>query len=120
MPFSKDGFWRSISYHNATEEEREAAYNGLGPEWMGLFRKLVPNTIYGLSVREAIRIHDFEYTLGGSKVKKEAADHRLFYNLKHTIDMNGGFKWLKALRKRRAWKYYMLTRNFGDAAFFKE
>jgi len=54
--------------------------NGCGPEgWKG---KIIPDTIYGISIKEACKIHDYEYFIGKTLKDKERADKRFLKNMK--------------------------------------
>lgn len=108
-----------ISYPiNYDEGIARMVNNGCGTSgWKG---KLVPDTIYGISISEPCKVHDYEYHRGTIADEKEMADIRFYKNLKLTIKHES--KWwnkaLNPLRYIRAKAYYTAVANFGDGAFF--
>lgn len=100
-----------------SEEAANKVNNGCGTSgWKG---KLVPDTIYGISISEACKVHDFEYHMGLIADEKEMADIRFLANIKLTIKHES--KWssfLNPLRYVRAKTYYNAVAKFGDDAFF--
>lgn len=89
--------------------------NGCGAA-NGLSRFFVPNTLYGLSVKEACDIHDYCYAVGTTGASKEAADEMFLVNMLTLIQE--GSCWLRWLRERRAFKYYYAVKLFGYSAFW--
>lgn len=109
------------SYGQATAEERRATIGrggcGAGEGWGD---KLVPDTIYGLSMLDACKIHDWMYAKGKTQEDKEEADRVFLNNMLRIIDYHTLNSWLKWLRKRRAYKYYDSVDHFGGPAFWNE
>lgn len=106
------------SYTGARRAIRAAAVNGCGTAgWKG---DLVPETIYGLKITSACNIHDWMYGVGETLADKNEADRVFLNNLLRLID--GGLKWgwLRALRRRRALKYYNAVKWLGGAAFWAD
>jgi len=91
--------------------------NGCGPAgWKG---KLVPDTIYGISIREACKIHDYMYEVGESYNDKVYADDMFFTNLLATVENEAKWwnRWLNTLRRKRAWIYFKAVVHGGEDAF---
>jgi hypothetical protein len=93
---------------------------GCGPGGIGDF--LVPDTIYGLSIKPACQVHDWDYRFGEghSEEERKKADKRFLTNMFLIIDDHGGNFIIMALRRRRAKEYYLAVRWFGAAAYFEE
>jgi hypothetical protein len=104
------------SYRNATDQERSLICNGAGAKDGIKF----PNTFYGLDMREAFDIHDWDYHHGKTREDKARADKYMLLNLMVIIESTTGLKdrLLKPLRRRRALKYYEAVVTFGDKAFW--
>jgi hypothetical protein len=111
------------SYRDATEEERNEAYNGCGAEWMSpkIRKHLDRITIY---MKETVRIHDWEYgEKEKSPEKKKDADDRLYANGRKQIAYY--FKWY--LQPKQYLKYriilramYIAVQKGGDTAYYGE
>jgi hypothetical protein len=104
------------SYWEASEEVRALVVNGCGPS--GWKEKIVPDTIYGLNVKDACEIHDWEYEAGETLRDKILADINLLVNLIIIIINHTKKKWLIALRCLRAMKYFIAVLIFGRSAFW--
>jgi hypothetical protein len=93
---------------------------GCGPGGIGDF--LVPDTVYGLSIREACRIHDWGYRHCEMSSEEDRARHdRILHNNSQRIITAGtDWRWVKVLRMRRALTYYQMVRNFGANAYWGE
>lgn len=100
------------SYKLATDQAKARNCNGCGTKGLGGW--LVPDTLWGLSIEEVCNIHDWMYATGEDK---ETSDLVFFHNMMTTINSAGGWKWLQALRRHRAVKYYLAVADFGGAAF---
>jgi hypothetical protein len=90
--------------------------NGCGTE--GLNGKLVPDTVWGLSITEACNIHDFMYVVGETIQDKEEADRVFLNNMLRIIEGRTKWRWLSVLRGRRALTYYQAVHCFGGPAFW--
>jgi len=90
-----------------SREEQLAMSNGCGPH---AIEPLIPDSIFGLSIEEACRIHDFMYR-PDQDFPKWTADIMFLGNLIDIIEAKGG--WLKLLRLHVALTYYKLVREFG-------
>ena len=89
---------------------------GCGPGGFG--DMLVPDTMYGLSVKPACRIHDFQYFVGKTLEDKIAADRIFLNNMVRIINANSGLRILRRLRLIRARTYYTFVQCFGGPAFW--
>ena len=103
------------SYADASEAERNEKTNGCGS--YGL-EKLVPDNLLGVEIAEACRIHDWEYGEGATQEDRKNADERFLHNMRHLVDVEGGFV-LRMLRRLLAWWYYRAVRKFGSDAFLR-
>jgi len=83
----------------------EKLNNGCGPGgWKGV---LIPDIIYLISIKEACKIHDYEYGIGGYEEDKIEADYRFYMNILKIIKKKSKFsKFLNPLRRKRACLYY--------------
>jgi hypothetical protein len=89
--------------------------NGCGSE-LDVSGKLVPDTIYGLDIRDSCCCpHDYMYKYGLTRIDKIFADVMFLYNMIATILNYGG--WLTMLRIFRATKYFVAVVQFGDESF---
>jgi hypothetical protein len=94
---------------------------GCGPGGFGDF--LVPDTVWGLSIRDACRIHDFNYrhsTGIDSEDDRAKADRVLKNNSLRIVDYHTKSKLLKRLRYIRVETYYKMVRRFGSRAYWEE
>ena len=89
---------------------------GCGPSGTG--DMIVPDTIYGLSVKSACRIHDFMYYFGENLEDKDRADRVFLNNMIRLIKNGSKFFILRKLRLLRALTYYRAVKYFGGAAFW--
>ncbi len=101
-------FWK------ATPEERQKHCNGCGSK-NGI---KVPNTFYGLCVKEAFNIHDWMYAKGYTLADKLFADAIFRMNLSIIIDNNSN-SFMSVLRHSRAAKYYLAVERWGDNNYWK-
>ena len=93
---------------------------GCGPGGIGDW--FVPDTVYGLSIREACRIHDWGYRHSTEASEEDRASHdRIFLNNSlRIVDKQAKLRILTWLRYRRCQKYYGLVRAFGGPAYWEE
>jgi hypothetical protein len=93
---------------------------GCGPGGVGDF--LVPDTVYGLSIREACKIHDWGYRHCEMASEDDRARHDriLHNNSQRIIKVGTDWGWVLTLRLRRALTYYQMVRNFGANAYWEE
>lgn len=89
--------------------------NGCGSD-LDLSGKLVPDTIYGLNIRnECCCPHDFMYKYGVTFNDKIFADCMFLYNMVATILNKGGL--LTIPRLLRATKYFIAVVKYGDKSY---
>jgi hypothetical protein len=98
----------------------EFASYGCGPGGLGDF--LVPDTVWGLSITDACRIHDWGYRHGedASEDDKARHDRILRNNSQRIVDANTKWGWLKRLRYIRINTYYVMVCKFGGPAYWEE
>ena len=86
----------------------------------GLGDALVPDTMYGLSVRNACRIHDWYYGFWpyDTEEGRELADRVFRNNLLRIVRVKTANAILRFLRERRCITYYKAVRNFGAEHYF--
>lgn len=77
----------------------------------------IPDTIYGLSIREACCIHDDRYGRGGNINDKNYADSEFLANLVYIINSCDKWYYPTWLARRRAMAYYDAVVRFGDSSF---
>lgn len=108
--FAPESFWQ------APISERRQVCNGCGSKgWSNL---LVPDYMWGISIREACDIHDWMYQEGQELEDKLRADRVFLNNLLRLIDARSKSRVLKFLRRRRARTYYLAVKYFGGDAFW--
>jgi len=105
------------SFWLAAPGRRQNVCNGCGPG--GWKWDIVPDTMYGLSVRDACDIHDWMYCHGKTVLDKDNADKVFKANLYQIIEKKTSFWPLKILRRIRACWYYLAVSWLGHAAFWK-
>lgn len=111
---SKTRLYAPPAYYDLSEVERARICNGCGTK--GLGGLIVPDTLWGLEIEDACDIHDFMWHEGSTIEDKREADRIFLNNMLRLID--GGSKWLKWIRRRRAYKYYEGVAVFGGPAFW--
>lgn len=104
------------SYWRCSSAELKAMTGGCGPGGKGDY--LVPDTVYGLSVFRACQIHDYMYAVGKTAADKEEADRVFLNNMLRIIDAETKWRWLRFLRRRRAYTYYKAVDIFGGSSFW--
>lgn len=104
----------------AEEHPEDFASFGCGPG--GLGDRLVPDTMYGLDISDACRIHDWYYRFypENTEEARAMADRVLKNNLLRIVREKTKSSILLWLRERRCQTYYIMVRNFGAPAFFEE
>ena len=105
------------TYWRMPEKTRNKKYEGCGPGHLGNY--FVPDTVWGLRITEACRIHDHEYEIGETMRDKRKADLHLYRNIVVLI-YQGNTKDKDILRSRlkRAHMYYWFVKTFGRSAFY--
>ena len=101
------------SYWHSTAEERAKVCNGCGAKG-GL---PIPNTMYGLCIKEACQKHDWMYYVGKTLADKLFAD--AIFRMNISIIISAKSNWIMSpLRESRASKYYIAVEEWGDSAFW--
>ena len=91
---------------------------GCGPGGIGDL--LIPDTMWGLSVRDACRIHDWGYRHCEEASEEDRARHDWMLRENAMTLVNEGAKWLRSLRRKRVETYYSMVRKFGSSAYWSE
>jgi hypothetical protein len=103
-------------YSRALKIDKKKICNGCGPlSKSGWLAWLIPDTMYGMDISEVCSIHDWMYHYGTGRKGKEIADETFLQNM-YTLISQGSW-WLRWLRRRRAYKYYLAVKYFGDKAY---
>ena len=93
---------------------------GCGPGGAG--DKLVPDTMYGLDISPACRIHDWYYRFWpeDSEEARAMADRVMKNNLLRIVENKTKWRVLLWLRRRRCHTYYTMVRMFGAPSYFED
>jgi hypothetical protein len=105
------------SFHFATQEMRDDIAGGCGPGGTGDL--IVPDTLWGISVKPACAIHDWMYAFGLSAKDKALADRIFLNNMVRLIKARNSWGFLENLRLRRARTYYLAVKYFGGPSFWR-
>lgn len=104
-----------IGYWAMTPEEKATICNGCGAKG-GI---TVPDTMWGLSIKEACNIHDHMYQVGKTYGDFLFANAMFMFNL--TLIIVKGSNWFTMTpRLSRATKYFIAVALYGHDAFWKE
>jgi len=104
------------SYIKASPHVRNQVINGCGPG--GWKKKIIPDHLLGLSIKEACNIHDWMYFTGCCIADKEEADRVFRNNMLRIIEAGGGMKILQRYRRYLAQAYYESVEHLGGLAFW--
>ena len=115
-------------------QEQPRAWNsfGCGPGRWGDY--LIPDTMWGLYIGEACKIHDWGYRLspGASEEHRFEQDRILKWNcmriinaaydyrMEHNYKWHRIWEWLHEKRTRRAELYYETVRSRGGPAYWED
>lgn len=77
----------------------------------------VPDSIFGLSIFEACRRHDFAYSRGGNRDDKKYADREFLGNMLTIINNYKRWYYPHWFARHRAMTYYDAVVRAGDSAF---
>ncbi|MCK5616787.1 hypothetical protein KAR91_83775 [Candidatus Pacearchaeota archaeon] len=117
MEVHRRNFQYPEGYWEMTEAERDKNSNGCGTAgWKGA---VVPDTIWGLGISYACRIHDISYFKGLTIEDKDHADSDFLHNMLEIIDQESSNFIIKALRSPRAHLYYAVVKVAGESAFLE-
>ena len=78
----------------------------------------VPDSILGLSIKDACFPHDWDYHFGKTLEDKRRGDARFLTNMMEIINRNKAFWFLKWRRRRHALTYYNFVCDMGEKAFW--
>jgi|AntDeeMinimDraft_6_1070357.scaffolds.fasta_scaffold13169_2 hypothetical protein len=104
------------SFWNASQELRDAITGGCGPGGVGDY--FVPDTIYGLDMKPACKIHDWTFVVWNNKAGFKKANNLFKNNMIRINKQNDGWKLLSKLRLKRIKKYYGAVHFFGEPSYF--
>jgi len=107
-----ESFW----YYLGLGNDLSGVINGCGPGGLGDF--LIPDTIYGLSVKPACKIHDWMYTIYNDEAGFKLANQVFLDNMIRINNKSTKWWLLKLIRMRRILKYYLAVSNFGRLFFY--
>jgi hypothetical protein len=99
------------------EHPDEWATFGCGPGGTGDY--LVPDTMWGLDISEACRVHDWYYRFFSdrSPAAKKLADNLMLENTLHIVNTQSSNFFVKALRRVRCHTYYSMVNVFGKSSW---
>ncbi len=112
---SKTVLYAPEDYWNLSPSEREEICNGCGTKGLGGW--FVPDTLWGLSIKEACNIHDYMYWAGRTEANREEADRVFLNNMMRIILAESGVI-LRFFRRYRAVSYYGAVQDMGGPAFW--
>lgn len=92
--------------------------NGCGPK--GWFGKLIPNHLFGLSVKSACDYHDQQYIQGGNDHQIKLTDQIFLKEMLEKIKQKHDSKVISFLRIAGAYFYYLAVRFLGKYFFKKD
>ena len=105
-------------YWNVPKEIRNSW--GCGPGGLGDW--LVPDTVYGLSIKSACMIHDWYYRHyeDDTEYGRKIADRVFRNNMIRIVTHKSKSRILERLRLIRINTYYLSVRKFGAPAYFED
>lgn len=100
----------------ATDQELvDAITGGCGPGGFG--DKFVPDTLYGLSITLACKVHDWTFGVWNDSYSFIIANDLFHINMLRIIKQHGGNRLIQWLRRRRAYKYYLAVQKLGKSSY---
>ncbi len=106
------------SYWKYSKEALEELVNGCGPRgWKGRY---IPDSLIGVSIKEACNIHDFMYAFGEKEEDREQADRVLLNNMMRTVEACSGNWFSRWIRRKLALHYYGVVRDMGGTYFWHD
>lgn len=105
-----------MSFWNASDELRNSLAGGCGPGGFGDY--FVPDTIYGLSVKPACKIHDWCFAVWEDKAGFTLSNNIFKNNMIRINEQHKGPQWVKKLRLPRIKKYYLAVHFFGEPSYY--
>jgi len=94
------------SWWDLSPDGRKLLSNGCGPSGI---EPIIPDKLLGLSIEDACRIHDWQYSHGDCS--KWEADYTFLHNMFVLIEQ--GSWWLRMPRLYLALIYFKLVRKYG-------
>lgn len=100
--------------------EQPKTCNGCGTGWSA---KLVPNSIYGMGIKDVCCIHDDRFEFQDKSIEHLNMSNREFLN-NLVRKINSDKKWwrnnffIKKLMRSRAYIYYKAVDKFGASAYW--
>jgi len=90
---------------------------GCGPGGVG--DMLVPDTMWGLNINEACRVHDWYYRMypDRSEEARKSADQIMHDNAVDIVNNADSGRILRFLRRLRCKTYFHMVRNFGKSSW---
>ena len=88
--------------------------NGCGSGWNA---KLVPDTIYGMSIKDCCCIHDYGYEIGKTIEDKQREDRAFLNNMLRKIDANPHWYYPKKISKIAGQKILQVCKVFWWYSF---
>ena len=90
--------------------------NGCGPGGAG--DRLIPDTVYGLSVKPACAIHDWMYTIFNDEAGFKLSNSLFLDNMTRINKSATKNSVIRFLRSRRIVKYYLAVKDFGRLFYY--
>jgi len=88
-----------------------------GPQDHGAF-DIVPDSLWGVSIKRACCVHDWMYMHGQTQKDKDFADRMFLENMLVLIEESKPNRATRWLRRRSAWTYYEAVHRFGGLVFW--
>ena len=107
-----ESFWYYAGFGN----DLSGVINGCGPGGIGDF--LIPDAIYGLSVKPACKIHDWMFTIYNDEAGFRLSNQVFLDNMIRINNKSTKNVLLKWIRMRRILKYYRAVSDFGRLFFY--
>lgn len=104
------------SFWDYLDIDKSDMVNGCGPSGFGDF--LIPNKVYGLSIKPACMIHDWMFTIFNCEKGFKVANQVFFDNMNRINKKNTKSNFLWWLRKRRIMKYFLAVKYFGRQFYY--
>lgn len=108
--FAPEQYWR------IPKDVREREYEGCGPGKIGDY--FVPDSIFGVSITPACRVHDFMYSVGETIADKEEADRVFLNNMIRIVSDKSSNRFTRCIMLRIVKKYYQGVKYFGGPSFW--
>jgi len=113
--YAPSGYW---SYKIHKPEELAKLVNGCGPD--GWKRKLIPDSILRVNIKEACDIHDWMYIFGETEADREAADRVFLNNMLRIVEEESKWFITRKIRRKIAYTYYEAVRDVGGMYFWQD